>query len=376
MYGRALAGKEKAPGPEHISTLDTVNNLGILYRNQGKLDQAEQMYGRALAGSEKTLGPEHISTLNTVHNLGNLYDDQGKRLGKDDSLSPLNSYVLSQRDGYTSMLNHWCNEEWRESVSGWLVRLMFKADNGNAYHTPHRESLIALIRDVGTAFDGSVVQRKPNLSTGGIVNQTLRAESLQACQGSDGSSCGDKEHLEEDVVNILTEKLYRSLYFKNVGGYTTCVNRQSGKGTASSKTNTTSQPPGLKRANISSKESASDDDQDGKRGKVKKAKRRRPNLDEFANLFACPLCKGNIMFGLERGCRDWKNENIDNVLRVSSVPCRLPLRWMILTFPQSDTLPHTLRSVTFPRTYLTRFKSRSSKGPLHSLEMASQKISG
>ena len=50
MYVRALAGNEKALGPDHTSTLDTVNNLGILYRDQGKLAEAEQMYQRALAG--------------------------------------------------------------------------------------------------------------------------------------------------------------------------------------------------------------------------------------------------------------------------------------------------------------------------------------
>jgi hypothetical protein len=35
MYQRALAGKEQALGPDHSSTLDTVNNLGLLYKNQG-----------------------------------------------------------------------------------------------------------------------------------------------------------------------------------------------------------------------------------------------------------------------------------------------------------------------------------------------------
>jgi hypothetical protein len=44
MYKRALAGYEKALGPGHTSTLDTVNNLGLLYRDQGKLDEAERMY--------------------------------------------------------------------------------------------------------------------------------------------------------------------------------------------------------------------------------------------------------------------------------------------------------------------------------------------
>jgi len=78
MYRRALQGYEQALGPEHPTTLMTVNNLGILYADQAKLDQAEAMYRRALQGKEKALGPEHPDTLMTVNNLGNLYSDQGK----------------------------------------------------------------------------------------------------------------------------------------------------------------------------------------------------------------------------------------------------------------------------------------------------------
>ncbi|KAJ6114828.1 hypothetical protein N7486_000606 [Penicillium sp. IBT 16267x] len=78
MYQRALAGREKALGPDHTSTLSTVHNLGILYSAQGKLVEAEEMYQRALAGREKALGPDHTSTLSTVHNLGSLYSAQGK----------------------------------------------------------------------------------------------------------------------------------------------------------------------------------------------------------------------------------------------------------------------------------------------------------
>ncbi|KAK6609661.1 NB-ARC and TPR domain protein [Botrytis cinerea] len=78
MYRRALEGNEKALGPDHTSTLTAVNNLGSLYANQGKLAEAEKMYHRALEGYEKALGPDHTSTLHTVDNLGNLYSDQGK----------------------------------------------------------------------------------------------------------------------------------------------------------------------------------------------------------------------------------------------------------------------------------------------------------
>lgn len=78
MYHRALAGYEKALGPNHLSTLDTVNNLGLLYTDQGKLDEAEAMYQRALTGYEQKLGVGHELTLDIVSNLGVLYVAQRK----------------------------------------------------------------------------------------------------------------------------------------------------------------------------------------------------------------------------------------------------------------------------------------------------------
>ena len=73
MYDRVLAGRENVLGPEHTSTLHTINNLGNLYYYQGKLEKTKAMYEQALMGIDKALGPEHTSTLLTVNNLGNLY---------------------------------------------------------------------------------------------------------------------------------------------------------------------------------------------------------------------------------------------------------------------------------------------------------------
>ncbi|OQV11248.1 Tetratricopeptide repeat-containing protein [Cladophialophora immunda] len=78
MLLRAMQGRKKALGTKHTPTLETINNLGNLYRDQDKLAEAEKMYLWALQGKEKTLGPIHISTFSTVNNLGNLYMDQGK----------------------------------------------------------------------------------------------------------------------------------------------------------------------------------------------------------------------------------------------------------------------------------------------------------
>jgi tetratricopeptide (TPR) repeat protein len=72
------ASKEKVLTPEHTSTLQTVNNLGIVYRAQGRLAKAEAIYLQTLAGRERTLSPEHTSTLDTVSNLTGLYSDQGR----------------------------------------------------------------------------------------------------------------------------------------------------------------------------------------------------------------------------------------------------------------------------------------------------------
>ncbi|TEY63628.1 hypothetical protein BOTCAL_0153g00160 [Botryotinia calthae] len=84
MYQRVLQGYEKAWGLEDASTLGTVNNLGIIYKKQGKMTESEEMFQRALKGKEKLWGPEHISTLNTVNNLGFLYLNQGKMIESEE----------------------------------------------------------------------------------------------------------------------------------------------------------------------------------------------------------------------------------------------------------------------------------------------------
>ena len=82
MYNRALRGCEEALGPNHTSTLDTVNNLGLLYKDQGKLAEAEKMYDRALQGYEDALGPQlvpsYLPALNTMFAFGDLLSQTGR----------------------------------------------------------------------------------------------------------------------------------------------------------------------------------------------------------------------------------------------------------------------------------------------------------
>src|SRR5437016_192413 len=72
MYQRALVGSEKALEPDNMSTLNTVSNLARLYRDQGKMNEAEKMFQRAILGRKKVLGSNHPDTLKVVNDLNKL----------------------------------------------------------------------------------------------------------------------------------------------------------------------------------------------------------------------------------------------------------------------------------------------------------------
>jgi len=58
LFKRALAIDERALGPEHADVAVSLNNLAVLYQNEGRYADAEPIYKRTLAILEKTLGPD------------------------------------------------------------------------------------------------------------------------------------------------------------------------------------------------------------------------------------------------------------------------------------------------------------------------------
>lgn len=56
----------------------TLSNIGSLHAKQGKIADAEAVYLRALAGFEKAGGPDHTFTLKMLSNLGAICSRQGK----------------------------------------------------------------------------------------------------------------------------------------------------------------------------------------------------------------------------------------------------------------------------------------------------------
>ena len=76
---RDLAICEQVLGPEHPDTLGALNNLALLYADQGKDEQAEPLYQRALTTYERVLGAEHPETKRVRNNYAILLEEMKQK---------------------------------------------------------------------------------------------------------------------------------------------------------------------------------------------------------------------------------------------------------------------------------------------------------
>ena len=78
LYQRAIMIWTRQHGPEHPKTAQSLNNLANLYKKQGKYTEAETLYQRTLAIREQRLGPDDPDTAQSLNNLAKLYNVQGR----------------------------------------------------------------------------------------------------------------------------------------------------------------------------------------------------------------------------------------------------------------------------------------------------------
>jgi CHAT domain-containing protein/tetratricopeptide (TPR) repeat protein len=74
-HKRALAIREQTLNPNHEDLVVSYNRLGLLYQEQGRMQEAELLFGRALAivqGSRSILVKRHEADV--LNNLGNIYN--------------------------------------------------------------------------------------------------------------------------------------------------------------------------------------------------------------------------------------------------------------------------------------------------------------
>jgi non-specific serine/threonine protein kinase/serine/threonine-protein kinase len=77
VHERSLAIKEKVNGPDHYFLSQSLSNLANVYMEQKKYDLAESMHRRALAIKKHALEPDHPEIGVSEHNLGDLAFHRG-----------------------------------------------------------------------------------------------------------------------------------------------------------------------------------------------------------------------------------------------------------------------------------------------------------
>ena len=65
-------------GEDNVMISSVLNSQGMLYKKQGKFDRAIDSYQRCLSIREQQLGEEHPETCAVRHNMGQLYEDWEK----------------------------------------------------------------------------------------------------------------------------------------------------------------------------------------------------------------------------------------------------------------------------------------------------------
>jgi tetratricopeptide (TPR) repeat protein len=65
-------------GDEHPVTLETMDELGDVYSDQGKYAQASALLSQTLKTQLRVLGPRHYDTLDTLSSFASMYQREGK----------------------------------------------------------------------------------------------------------------------------------------------------------------------------------------------------------------------------------------------------------------------------------------------------------
>jgi len=75
---RALDTRRRVLGPEHRSTLRSMDELAALYHNRGRYDEAEAAYRGTLEAQKRVLGKNHPDTLASMSRLASVLRSRGR----------------------------------------------------------------------------------------------------------------------------------------------------------------------------------------------------------------------------------------------------------------------------------------------------------
>lgn len=181
MYRLALKRAEEVLGQEHPFTLDTMNNLAIVFGRKGEYEKAQNISRQTLEQGELVLDRNHPSILTSITTLAEVFTKQGKY----DEAEQMHRKVLKLREE-TSGQKHTLT---LDSMDDLGVVLCCQGKYGEAEQM-HQKTLKLREEICG--------QRHPS-----ICHSLINLASAFSRQGKDGEA----EQLYQRVLNLREQVL-------------------------------------------------------------------------------------------------------------------------------------------------------------------------
>lgn len=136
VYNRVVPLQERILGANNRETLLSINHLASILKHLGEWKQAEELYKECLRRKEDSQGLS-ISTLATVNNLGVLYQEQGR-------YPEAKAMYLKSKDGYAALFDKF-NQNYLISLNN-LGEILVKEGLVDEAESYFQESLNGFLR--------------------------------------------------------------------------------------------------------------------------------------------------------------------------------------------------------------------------------------
>ncbi|MCP3979652.1 MAG: serine/threonine protein kinase [bacterium] len=93
LHVEILEARRRVLGPEHPLTMRSMTNLAVVYGRQSRFDEEEALLQETIDLQRRVVGPYNAATLRTVNNLAVLYTN----LGRYEDAEPLHRHALDGR---------------------------------------------------------------------------------------------------------------------------------------------------------------------------------------------------------------------------------------------------------------------------------------
>ncbi|MCX5890340.1 MAG: CHAT domain-containing protein, partial [Deltaproteobacteria bacterium] len=138
---QALQRSEKALGPEHPRTAQSLRVLGFIYGQMGAHDKALSLSQRAVQISEKALGPDDPQTAAALSNLATLYT----QMGSYDQALPLARRAAESREKALGPENLWTEVSLRNLGFLYLAKKDYSQAESAFRRAPGRQGDMGMV---------------------------------------------------------------------------------------------------------------------------------------------------------------------------------------------------------------------------------------